>query len=141
MQSGVRLPRSTFRLMPGKVAVPTLIGVLEDKDPKIRGTAARLLGNFPGKRAVNALIHRLGDVDQNVICSAAWALGHLRDPRAADAAESPFWGTASSILWAHASRWHGRLARSAFTALSTRCWPSIERRRSRTSGCFKTNAR
>ena len=79
------LLEDTFRLMPGEVAVPTLIGVLEDKDPKIRGTAARLLGNFPGKRAVDALIHRLGDVDQNVICSAAWALGHLRDPRAADA--------------------------------------------------------
>ena len=126
--------------MPGEVAVPTLIGVLEDKDPKIRGTAARLLGNFPGKRAVDALIHRLGDVDQNVICSAAWALGHLRDPRAADALIAVLGNRKLNPL-AHASRWHGRLARSAFAALSTRCWPSIERRRSRTSGCFKTNAR
>ena len=69
-----------FRLMPGELAVPASIEILENENPKIRAKAAAMLCLFPDKRAVEPLIRHLKDSNESVIGSAAPRFGMHRRP-------------------------------------------------------------
>ncbi|MCZ6572065.1 MAG: HEAT repeat domain-containing protein [Planctomycetota bacterium] len=61
------------------LAVPALIESLDDKSPKLRGTAAWALGTLgpDAQRAVPALTKALSDHRRFVDSTAAWALGEI----------------------------------------------------------------
>jgi HEAT repeat protein len=66
----------------GGEAVPRLIDVLSDEDPRIRYAAAEALGPTRDPRAVGALLKVMSDPDPYVRCYAAQALARIGDPRA-----------------------------------------------------------
>jgi len=68
----------------GEKAIPALIKVLGDHDPKARKMAAKILGKLRDKKAVGPLIEALNDNDTFVIGEAAKALGKIGDKRAVD---------------------------------------------------------
>ena len=63
-------------------AVPTLLNALASKDPRVRGEAARTLGNIHDNRAVPALIKAVKDPQMDVRMRAVEALGKMGDDRA-----------------------------------------------------------
>jgi HEAT repeat protein len=68
-----------------KKSVPLLIYVLnalKDKNPYVRATAAKVLGEIGDKTAVPALIKALKDENPDVRTAAAEALGKIGDKRA-----------------------------------------------------------
>jgi HEAT repeat protein len=66
-----------------QVAVPALVGALEDEDPFVRRDAARALGKFGGaaREAVPALVAHLQDREPGVRKAATQALQKI-DPAA-----------------------------------------------------------
>ncbi|MEW6209226.1 MAG: HEAT repeat domain-containing protein [Acidobacteriota bacterium] len=65
-------------------AVPSLLSLLDDKNPIVRASAARALGVAKDKRAVEGLIRLLADADERVTANAINALGSIADARAVD---------------------------------------------------------
>jgi cyclophilin family peptidyl-prolyl cis-trans isomerase len=65
-------------------AVPSLLPLLEDKDPLVRTNAARALGVAKAPQAVEQLIKLLGDKDERVVAAAINALGAIGDARAVE---------------------------------------------------------
>ena len=121
--------------MPGELAVPALIEILENEDPKIRAKAAAMLCLFPDKRAVEPLIRHLKDSNESVIGSAARALGCIADPRAADALIDVLGNRKLSGFERGYVAW--RSGRLASHARLIRCWLLIGKRRSPRIGCCK----
>jgi HEAT repeat protein len=60
-------------------AIPAVIAVLDDPDPKIRGCAARFLLSLPDARAKEPLLQRVLDPKEqdNIVVTAAAALGKI----------------------------------------------------------------
>jgi len=65
-------------------AVPSLIQLLNDKEPLARACAARALGAAGDRRAVPPLIKLLSDEDRRVVANSTTALGALRDQAAVE---------------------------------------------------------
>ncbi len=65
-------------------AVPALLGLLSDNDPKVRQWVASALGRIGDSRAVDPLIGALSDSDPAVRGWAALALARFRDRRIID---------------------------------------------------------
>jgi cyclophilin family peptidyl-prolyl cis-trans isomerase/HEAT repeat protein len=65
-------------------AVPSLLPLLEDKDPLVRANAARALGVAKSPQAIEQLIKLLGDKDERVVAAAINALGAIGDARAVE---------------------------------------------------------
>jgi cyclophilin family peptidyl-prolyl cis-trans isomerase/HEAT repeat protein len=63
-------------------AVPSLLPLLEDKEPLVRANAARALGVAKDAKAVDALLKLLGDKDERVVASAINALGAIAEAKA-----------------------------------------------------------
>jgi HEAT repeat protein len=68
----------------GKVAVESLIKLLEDHESQLRPNAAELLGLIRDPHAVEPLISALHDQQDDVRWQAAQALGRIRDDRAVE---------------------------------------------------------
>ncbi|MGH9765670.1 MAG: HEAT repeat domain-containing protein, partial [Blastocatellia bacterium] len=67
-------------------AVPDLVGVLSDKDPRVREASAFALGEIADQDAANHLSRLLaGDTDASVRASSAFALGMLEDTKSVSA--------------------------------------------------------
>ena len=66
-------------------AVPSLLPLLEDKDPLVRANAARALGVAKTPQAIEPLLKLLTDKDERVVAGAINALGAIGDARAVDA--------------------------------------------------------
>jgi len=66
----------------GEPAVPSLVGLLQGKDPELRAVAAEQLGNLRAGTAVPALCLALSDSVENVRFWAANALDAIRPPEA-----------------------------------------------------------
>ena len=64
--------------------VNQLVGQLKKRDPDLRESAAKALGETKDARAVEPLIAMLKDKTFDVRAAAAKALGQIGDPRAAD---------------------------------------------------------
>ncbi|HSE96849.1 MAG TPA: HEAT repeat domain-containing protein, partial [Blastocatellia bacterium] len=65
-------------------AVPSLLGLLEERNWLVRAHAARALGVAKDKRGIEPLVRLLGDAEERVIANAITALGAIADPRAVD---------------------------------------------------------
>ena len=65
-------------------ATPSLLPLLDDKDPLVRANAARALGVAKATQAIDPLIKLLGEKDERVVAGAINALGAIGDPRAVD---------------------------------------------------------
>ena len=63
-------------------SVEPLLFALKDKEPEIRGAAAKALGHLQDKRVVEPLIKMLRDPVPLARAMAAEALGQLREPSA-----------------------------------------------------------
>ncbi len=82
--SEIRLEAAILlRRCPDKQSVPSLIAVLHDTDPIVRGEAAETLGMLGDQSAIEPLIECLKYRDSR--WGPAWALGQLRDLRAVEA--------------------------------------------------------
>ena len=67
-------------------AVPDLVAVLSDKDPRVREASAFALGEIADQDAANHLSRLLaGDTDASVRASSAFALGMLEDTKSVSA--------------------------------------------------------
>jgi cyclophilin family peptidyl-prolyl cis-trans isomerase/HEAT repeat protein len=67
------------------VATPSLLTLLDDKEPLARANAARALGVAKSAEAIDPLIRLLSDKDDRVVGSAIVALGTIGDRKATDA--------------------------------------------------------
>jgi cyclophilin family peptidyl-prolyl cis-trans isomerase/HEAT repeat protein len=65
-------------------ATPSLLTLLDDKEPLVRANATRALGVAKSAEAVDPLIKLLSDKDDRVIASAIVALGAIADRKATD---------------------------------------------------------
>lgn len=61
------------------LAVPSLLGLLDDRNWLVRAHAARALGVARDKRAVGQLVRLLGDSEERVVANAVTALGATAD--------------------------------------------------------------
>ena len=81
----------------GDEAVFKLSQGLYSKNPVVRASCAKALGNIKDTRAVKHLIKALSDSDRKVRTRSAEALGEIQDPRAVEplkrALHDPFWAT------------------------------------------------
>lgn len=66
-------------------AVPSLLTLLDDKDPLVRANAARALGVAKAPQAIESLLKLIGDKDERVVAAAINALGAIGDARTVDA--------------------------------------------------------
>ena len=66
------------------LAVPALIGMLEDDDASLRMLAAQILGEIDDPRAVEPLLEALNDSYVKVKQTAVFALCQIGDPRAVE---------------------------------------------------------
>lgn len=69
-------------------AIPSLLPLLDDKDPLVRANAARALGvakTPQAPQAIDPLLKLLADKDERVVAAAINALGALGDARAVEA--------------------------------------------------------
>ena len=65
-----------------QVAVPALLPLLDDKEPLVRGHAARALGVAKEASAVEPILKLLADSDERVVANAINALGQVASQRA-----------------------------------------------------------
>jgi cyclophilin family peptidyl-prolyl cis-trans isomerase/HEAT repeat protein len=70
------------------IAVPSLLPLLDDKEPLVRAHAARALGVAKSAQAVDPLSKLLSDKDERVVANAINALGAIGDARAVDSLTS-----------------------------------------------------
>ena len=68
-------------VMFGNPAVEPLVAVLEDANPSVRKSAARILGQIKDPQTVEPLIAVLKDADPDTRQMAIQALGQIKDPR------------------------------------------------------------
>jgi HEAT repeat protein len=68
----------------GKAAIPALIDVATDTNPRVRAIAAQALGRIRDQRALDILIAALADPDMNVRDVGVYWLGPLHDRRATE---------------------------------------------------------
>ncbi|HYL98952.1 MAG TPA: HEAT repeat domain-containing protein, partial [Blastocatellia bacterium] len=79
-------------------SVPDLVGVLSDKDPRVRDAAAFALGEIADQDAANHLSRLLaGDTDPAVRASAAFALGMLEDEKSVSGILDAFDDSAAEV--------------------------------------------
>src|SRR4030095_14007827 len=66
------------------VATPSLLSLLDDKEPLVRANAARALGVAKSVEAIDPLIRLLSDKDDRVVASAIVALGEIGEGKATE---------------------------------------------------------
>jgi HEAT repeat protein len=100
----------------GERALPALVRLLKDEDPKVAAMAALGLGDLKDARAVPALLGAVQNSDPAVRRNAAWALGEIRDSRAIDSLISLLRDPAPEVR-SHAASSIGEMAPRAGRAL------------------------